>query len=295
MKNLIFFLFLVCLQNIARTQVYQHFITFKHPDMVEIQFYAEKAIDFYYLEKYDSSIVYNYKVNSVLPEYWQSYYNSAVCFAKKNQKDSCFKYLTKYVTLAKEKVNLGYLKNENLNVLSHDSLSKLQSLAKSNLVLDITKNYDLISNLELLDGKEQEILGNGFGRDRKKDSLLLNNFIKFCSIIDTNNFPSTSEIGIATGAIHRLILHLDYAPNMQFSLGKKLLKQHKKGYNKKGSAYIIDRSLKNLGKPQLYGTILENNTNSLYVVDDMKKVIKRRKKLKFQRIEDYLQNKSITK
>lgn len=263
--------------------------------MVEAQFHAEKAIDFYYKENFDSSIVYYHKVNNLLPDYWQSFYNSAVCFAMKSQKDSCFCYLKKYITFSKEKVSLGYLKNENFKLIGDDSLEILKNLAVSSLILDKSKNISLITQLEYIDAREQEILGNNKISKTNKDSLLLINFINFCSIVDTNDFPSKNEIGIATGAIYRLVLHLDYEPNIQLSLGRKMLKQTKKGYNEKGSAYIVDRSLRNLGKPQLYGTIIENNSNSLYKVDDMKKVIKRRKKLKFQSIEDYLQNKSITK
>jgi hypothetical protein len=165
-------------------------------------------------------------------------------------------------------------------------------------------NYELTDQIEYYLGKDQEILSNPRFIDNKnkleKDSLLKQNIIELMEKVDTSKFPLKSEIGTeGIGALHILFLHMDYWPLIQFSIGNKMLSLgSENGYSEKDAAYIIDRSLRNMKKPQLYGTILITNKDGkreLYPVDDLEKVKERREKLGFQSLNDYFQNLSITK
>jgi hypothetical protein len=280
-------------------QLYQHFITFQDPTKIEAQEFGQKAIDFYYLNQYDSAIYYNRFVLNDLRTYYEGYYNQAVCFGMSNNSDSTFYNLKKYIEYGKEKINVGYYKNIAFSCLSASQIDSLIILSKDILTNENKKvNLELIYNLQYISGKEQEILGNNYIDSKLRNELLLANFKVFCNLVDTNNFPSQKNIENGINNISLIILHADYIPSIQNSLGNKLMADFRKGYSKKMAAYIIDRSLRNLNQPQLYGTILMtdgSNNRVLYKVDDYKKMIKRRKKLKFQPIERYLTNFSILK
>lgn len=206
--------------------------------------------------------------------------------------------MNNYVVYSKEKCSCALVKYTK----DFESLNKNKKLDSilikcCSYSMEKVKDEKLMSKLVVLNAVEQEILGND---NSDRIGKLKENFKDFCSFVDTTNFPSVLDIGDkGINSISLIVLHADYYPTIQNSLGLKLMKQYDmKGYNVKQIAYIIDRSLMNLGRPQLYGTILsedENGKRVLYKCDSLEELVKRRKKLGFQSYEEFLKNKSILK
>jgi hypothetical protein len=262
------------------------------------QYLGQKALDNYYKKQYPEAVKLYDSLFELKPSYYQGYFNQARCYVLIGDNKRTVEALNKYVFYAKEKCNCALIKytkdfedlHKNRDIDS--SLAKCCSYSKGKV-----GNEELMSKLIVLDAVEQEILGND-NADRK--ARLRENFKAFCDLVDTTDFPGVKDIGEdGINSVNTIILHADYYPTIQNSLGWKLMKQdEKKGYSVKEAAYIIDRSLRNLNRPQLYGTISledQNGKRALYKYDDLEKLVKRRKELGFQPYEEYLKNKSILK
>ncbi|MFO0322091.1 MAG: hypothetical protein ACK504_06665 [Bacteroidota bacterium] len=305
MKKQLIFLLLISYQNIV-SQIYQHFIFVNDIPMqydMPLQITAERGIRDFYLENLDSAVFYYNKLLLLKPSYYQAHYNLARVYAKKKDLKNTKLSLEKYIEFSKENCKCSFLGIKDFDAINDTLFQKYKIICCNQFDWYVKENKltnpQLLFKLEEIDGKEQEILGNSENREKQK-TMLKANFQEFCQLIDTTNFPTEQEVGRGIGLIQLVILHLDYYPSIQYNLGYKLLNQSERGYSKKMAAYIIDRALRNLGKPQLYGTILNKNDNgqterTLYFYDDLEKVKARREILGFQSIEDYLKNLSITK
>jgi hypothetical protein len=269
-----------------------------------LQITAERGIRDFYFEKLDSSIYHYKKLLLLKPEYYQGHYNIARAYAKNKDYINAILSIEKYVKFSKEECRCSYLNNSDFENICDTAFnnSKRKCCEKFEIYVKEKKltKPALLLQLENYVGKEQEVLGDRHwnGKNRERDSILKINFLEFTQIVDTINFPTETEIGKGVGSVSVIILHADYFPSIQNSLGQKLLKLETKGYDPKTAAYIIDRSLRNMNKPQLYGTILIKKNGkdyALYDYDDIEKLKERRKNLCFQPIEDYMQNLSITK
>lgn len=309
-KKYILIALLFWVYNIGRSQIYQHFIFVNNIPLnydMPCQQLAQKAIIYYYNGNNDSSIFYYRKLLHLKPDYYQGYFNIAKAYAQKQDYRNVMDCLKKYVRLSKEKCICSYLTETEEFKTIIDSLPFLPvkdscCYYQNKYAIDNKLRHpEVLSKLQYLDGREQEILGNTnyWQKDGSAgEALLKNNFTEFAALIDTTNLPGHEDIGKGTGLVQLIVLHCDYYPSIQYNLGKKILISKEKGYDPKMGAYIIDRSLQNMGKPQLYGTVLlKNNTGEeiLYQYDDLEEVKKRREKLHMQTIEEYLKNKSITK
>lgn len=304
MKNILLVIALFFNSNM-HSQIYQHFI-FKPGTRTydtEKQQLAEKAINFYYSANYDSAIFYYSELINSDTNYYQAYYNLAKCYIKKGDTHNAIINASKYVNFSKQNCKCSFFKDALFNDVKNDTsfvstINKCRQYFNEYVAENKIQNPELLLAIQYYDAKEQEILGNRVISKNERDSLLYNNFSLMFSNIDTVHFPDKKAIGNGTSLIQIMVLHMDYKPALQYYYGVRMLQMKNKNYNKKMSAYIVDRALKNMNRPQLYGTILvknENNQSVLYQVDNHEKMIKRRKKLKFQPIEEYLKNKSITK
>jgi hypothetical protein len=291
--------------NPLRAQIYQHFIFIEgKPFVYDVpnQQLAEKAIGFYYQGINDSAIFYYKKLIEQKPNYYQAYFNIAKIYARQKDYLNVEKSLIKYVQYAKENCSCSFLnETEEFKTFSDStSLALIKKDCCANHEKYVSDNKlakpDLLLALQFIEGKEQEILGNNIAN---REELLKANFSEFNRIVDTTFLPGHSDIGKGTALVELIVLHTDYYPEIQNSLGKKILiSAETKGYNPKMAAYIIDRSLRNMNKPQLYGTILiqnEKGESISYQYDNYDALVKRRKELGFQSLEDFLKNKSITK
>lgn len=294
-------LFLIFIGSKSFSQVYQPFIFVENKPFVydtAAQYLGQNALDNYYKKKYVEAVKLYDSLFKLKPYYYQGYFNQARCLAVIGDYERTVKALNNYVLYAKDKCNCALIKYTK----DFESLNKNKSLDSSLIKccpnsVEKVKNGKLMSQLIVLDAVEQEVLGND---NSEREGKLKENFKVFCSLVDTINFPSVKDIGDkGINAVSIIILHADYYPTIQNSLGRKLMKQYKKkGYNVKQIAYIIDRSLRNLGRPQLYGTILSEDGSGkrvLYKYDNLEELVKRRKELGFQSYEEYLKNKSILK
>lgn len=305
--NKVIYLF-TFLSSQAFSQIYQPFIFIDNRPMVydvPLQELAQKALTFYYFRTLDSSVYYYNLLLNKKPSYYQGYYNLARAYALKNDYKGTINALSNYVSNVKEECNCSFLTDVDSFKPYKDSVAFKAivtkccgSFLKYVLEKKITQPEKLLK-ITYLDGKEQEILGNDSLYKNRSEQIqqLKRNFAAFTQVIDTTNFPSAASIGKGIELIQLIVLHADYYPGIQFSLGQKLLScSEEKGYNPKMAAYIIDRALRNMGKPQLYGTILlRNNAEvTLYNYDDLEKLKERRKKLNFQTVDEYLKNQSIT-
>lgn len=298
---LVFLLFGLILKS--KSQIYQHFI-FKDSKMQSYdeskQLIAERAVKEYYLNNLDSAIFFYKKLILLDSNYYQGYYNLAKIYQLNKMQPEAINTVEKYVSISKGKCKCSYLEAEPFGQINDSIFDNQKKLCCSQFESysfenKLKKPY-LLNALEAIDGKEQEILGNTVISKAERIAQLKTNFTQFTDKVDTIRFPKKNEIGKGTAIVQLIILHLDYYPTIQLSLGKKLLHQKKSGYEPKMSAYIIDRALRNIGQPQKYGTLIDkNNKETLYVVDDYQKMVKRRKKLGFQPVEEFLKNKSITK
>lgn len=304
-KILIIILFYFLYNDVVKSQIYQHFI-FKNNQMIydEVkQPIAERALSEYYYNNIDSSAFYYEKLLLIDSLYYQGYYNLAKVYSLKRDTNKALLNLMKYVSYSGLKCKCSYISDELFGFINDSLYSKIKKTCQFEFDKYVKEKHikqpELLNKLENIEGKEQEILGNRTLQNfpAQRDKFLKENFMSFAQIIDTVNFPNEFEIGKGTSLVQLIVLHADYYPAIQLSLGNKLLKQSKKGYSKKMSAYIIDRALKNQNKPQLYGTMLIKTSkgDELYNCDNYLKMKKRRKKLKFQSIDDYIKNKSITK
>ncbi len=303
-KLILILLYIISIKN-TKGQLYQHFI-FKNNivgqyDMT-LQPIALKALSFYYSKQLDSSAFYYLKLLKSYPSYYQGYYNLSRVYSSKSDKSQVLTSISNYIRLSGSDCKCSFLNSVFENFKMDSTIEMLRDSCCSKFLEYCNKekitNPNQYLQLESLDGIEQEILGNTYLNKNEKNDLLKLNFKKFLAVIDTNNLPRKDSIGKAIAYVELLILHLDYLPNLQYSLGKKLFKNENRGYFKKMAAYIIDRALRNLGKPQIYGTLIEKDTEGkfkLYKVDKLKKVIKRRRKIGFQTIEEFQKNKEITK
>jgi tetratricopeptide (TPR) repeat protein len=298
MKKVLFFIFIV---TKSFGQVYQPFIFVENKPFVydtAAQHLGQKAIDKYYKKQYVEAVKLYDSLFKLKPSYYQGYFNQARCLALIGDNERAVITLNKYVVYSKERCSCDLIKYTK----DFESLNKNESLDSALLKccsysIEKVKNEKLMSRLIVLDAVEQEILGND---NSERDRKLKENFKVFCSLVDTTNFPGVKDIGNkGINSVSLIILHADYYPTIQNSLGRKLMKQYKKkGYNVKQVAYIIDRSLRNMGQPQLYGTILyedESGKRVLYKYDSLEELVKRRKELGFQSYEEFLKNKSILK
>ncbi len=298
MKRVLFLIFIV---SNSFSQVYQPFIFLENRPFVydtAAQYLGQKAIDNYYKKQYVEAVKIYDSLFILKPSYYQGYFNQARCLALIGNYERTIKALNNYVAYAKDKCNCALIKYtkdfENLNKNKRLDSSLIKCCANS---VEKVRNEKLMSQLIILDAVEQEILGNN---NSGREGRLKENFKVFCNLVDTTNFPSVKDIGDkGINSVSLIVLHADYYPKIQNSLGRKLMEQYKKkGYNVKQIAYIIDRSLRNLGRPQLYGTILSEDGSGkrvLYKYDSLEELVKRRKELGFQSYEEYLKNKSILK
>lgn len=298
MKRILFFIFIV---GKYFGQIYQPFIFLENKPFVydtAAQYLGQKAIDSYYKKQYVEAVKIYDSLFILKPSYYQGYFNQARCLALIGDYERTIKALSNYVAYAKDECSctlIKYTKDfEDLN--KNKSLDSFLVKCCSNSVEKV-RNEKLMAQLIVLDAVEQEILGNN---NSERKGKLKENFKVFCSLVDTTNFPSVEDIGDkGINSVSLIILHADYYPTIQNSLGRKLMKQYKKkGYNVKQIAYIIDRSLRNLGQPQFYGTILSEDGSGkrvLYKYDNLEELVKRRKELGFQPYEEYLKNKSLLK
>lgn len=298
MKKVLFLIFIV---SKSFSQVYQPFIFVENKPFVydtAAQYLGQNALNNYYKKQYVEAIKLYDSLFKLKPYYYQGYFNQARCLALIGDYERAVKALNNYVVNAKDKCNCVLIKYTK----DFESLNKNKSLDSSlrkccSNSIEKVKNEKLMSQLIVLDAVEQEILGND---NPEREGKLKENFKAFCSLVDTTNFPDINNVGYkGINSVSMIVLHADYYPAIQNSLGWKLMKQYKKkGYNVKQIAYIIDRSLRNLGRPQLYGTILsqyESGKMVLYRYDSLEELVKRRKELGFQSYEEYLKNKSILK
>ncbi|MCB9335267.1 MAG: hypothetical protein H6586_03905 [Flavobacteriales bacterium] len=297
---LTFFLLFFNLVN-TKAQFYQLFFFHENKPFVYdtvLQKIANEASAFYYSDNFDSSIVSYGYLHSIKPNF-KLEYNIAVLYAINNKKDSAIVYLSKYID-SEEKCECAYLNNSAfklLKVYSEFELikNKCDSIQKHKGI----KNISLYNNITYLYGKDQEILGASAYKDIKEERRELMN--SFFAIIDSVGIPHEEDI-TQTGInyFQILLLHSDLFPNKQITIASKILKSKKfDKYNKKQLAYTIDRGYCNLNQPQLYGTILTTNpftkNSCLYQYDNFIKLSKRREKMDFQPISDFLENKSILK
>ena len=298
MKRILFLLFISWK---SFSQIYQPFIFIENKPFVYdtvAQHLGQKAIASYYKKEYVEAVKIYDSLFVLKPSYYQGYFNQARCLALIGDYERTLKALNNYVTNSKDKCNCDLVRYTKDFESLHNNRSLDSFLIKCCAYsVERVKNEKLMSQLIVLDAMEQEILGSD---NSDRIGKLKENFKVFCSLVDTTNFPSVKEIGNkGINAVGIIVLHADYYPAIQNSLGRKLMKQSKnKGYSVKQVAYIIDRSLMNLGQPQLYGTILSEDGNGkrvLYKYDSLEKLIKRRKELGFQSYEEYLKNKSILK
>jgi tetratricopeptide (TPR) repeat protein len=294
-------LFVIFVTTKSFSQVYQPFIFVENKPFVydtTAQYLGQKALDSYYKKEYVEAVKLYDTLLKLKPSYYQGYFNQARCFALIGDNERTVIAVNKYVVHAQEKCNCALVKYtkdfESLN--KHKRLDSSIVKCCSHSMEKVT-NENLASKLIVLSAVEQEILGND---NSERIGKLRENFKNFCSLVDTTDFPSIKAIGEkGINSVSLIVLHADYYPTIQHSLGLKLMSQFdKKGYNAKQIAYIIDRSLSNLGRPQLYGTILSKDENGncfLYKYDNLEELVKRRNELGLQSYEEFLKNKSILK
>ncbi len=280
----------------AQSQVYPLFYMMKG-DTVS-QKIANRASRYYFLNQTDSALAAYRQLYARKPSY-RLEYNLAVVFMLQNQPDSALNYLKKYIA-HKNHCECAYLLNPVFDgIRNSDDFISIKSNCDSIQKQKGIQNIELYNRLAYLFGKEQEILNaSGYKNVTEQRRQLT---AEFLALVDSVGFPSKSDIS-SRGLNHfqTLLLHADLFPEKQVELATKILhSKHRKEYHEKQLAYTIDRGLCNMNKPQLYGTILAENPKTketcLYQYDNYKKLLKRRKKLDFQSVEEYLKNRNITK
>ncbi|MFH1004735.1 MAG: hypothetical protein V1781_04470 [Bacteroidota bacterium] len=275
-----------------------------------LQKIAYISSNYYYHNQFDSSAYYYEKLIKSNPEKYTLYYNQAVDYASLGNVDKAMKSLKQYYSKGGDNCHCSFMKlNPRFISLAENKsykklINKCYRVGKHNAKKMKISRYELSDTIQFYLGRDQEILNSPRYIDgnnkQEKDSLLKMNLFNLLNNIDTTFLPVKSEIGIGgTGALHVLFLHVDYLPSVQYSIANKMLSMgQEKGYSMKNAAYLLDRSLRNMHKPQLYGTIISPSTNGkreLYPVDNIEKVKQRRKELGFQPLEESLKNYSITK
>lgn len=290
--------------NIA-SQVFQPFIfregTF-FPDTA-LQSIANRGMDHYYHKEYDSALVCYKRLLEMKKDYYQGYFNMAVFYAKMSEPKHAIDALTTYIKLAGERCNYPALMHSTHFRSFRDS-SRFGSLLKQARDSD-ARLKEKVSQPALREKLfywvtlEQEWLGNSsMSVSERNDSIRASVFEPFLQQTDTAFLPGKKELGAAAAYLSLLILHADYLPSAQVSLGMQMLDRRKGEFDPKHAAYIVDRGLHNLHSPQRFGTILNTAPSgelSVYEVDDWAQMVQRRKSLDFQPIEEYLQNLNIYK
>lgn len=292
---------LLCTLFNTKAQLYQLFYFEENKPLVYdtvLQKVATEASKHYYYGNIDSSIL-KYKSLYFIRPSFKIEYNLAVLYGLSNNKDSVIVYLSKYIS-NKEKCECAYLNKFEFKELMLDNIlevikSKCEIIQKSKGI----NNISLYNKYAYIYGKDQEILGASAYRDIKEERREL--MSSFFDIIDSVGIPNEEEITIVGMNYFRtLLLHADFFPDKQIVLATKMLKSKKTSIHiKKQLAYIIDRGYCNLNQPQLYGTILSinsfTNQKCLYQFDSYSKLTKRRKKMGFQPVSEFLKNNSILK
>jgi tetratricopeptide (TPR) repeat protein len=287
----------------VKSQVFQPFI-FREasflPDTV-LQATANRGMNCYYHMQYDSAVVFYKQLLQAKPHYYVGYFNLAVFYARMQEFGHAMDALEKYIALSDKKCNYPVMQFScHFNAL-HDSARFVRLLKLAKRKDEHRKEKvcqpSLRDQLYYLVALEQEWLGNvNMSFSERSDSIRARVFEPMLQLLDTTHLPGKRELGAATAYLGLLILHADYLPAVQVSLGKQMLVRAEDGFEPKQAAYIIDRGLRNLHLPQRYGTILTSSAkgeHSLYTVDDWNLMVERRRALHFQPIEEYIQNLNI--
>lgn len=237
-------------------------------------------------------------------------FNKAVCYSILKEEDSTQKYLTAYLQCEGNFSKVpGVIKYSNLaqSIEKNEKLKVLYSQLEDEFCQTVT-NCELALKIQFCNFKEQEIMmdtafNNGKNTAVKYD-LMRDNFSFIKDQLNGIGFPNKEEIGASLGLLRVLILHMDYDPKEQLKWAKKMLRQAKKDGSDFGNIiYAIDRSLKNQGKKQKYGSIIYNRgtkESQIYIYrGSLKRLNKRRAKFDLNAISEdessILINESISK
>jgi len=120
------------------------------------------------------------------------------------------------------------------------------------------------------------------------------NYIEIVKIFEEHGFLGYNKVE-KNGSLKfwLLVQHADLHPDFQEKvLNKMKIEAENKNASWKNYAYLIDRVLVNTGRPQIYGSQMEINSEGTSfqpkLLDEPKKVNKRRKKVGLKSIESYI-------
>ena len=159
---------------------------------------------------------------------------------------------------------------------------------------DLKARYALDQKLQTMDPKREPEQKYRDSIHRASDSICIANLEVAKKYFASNGLPGLKSSGKETALYFWLIVqHGDHDVSFQ----NKVLKSMKRGL-KTGEvmpqhyAFLYDRVMKNLNKPQLYGTQISWDTGAPvpYNLKSPKEVNQRRKKLGLEPIEEYLKN-----
>ena len=145
---------------------------------------------------------------------------------------------------------------------------------------------DIAEKLNSISYKDQEDIALDEGEERKKRVSENTQILK--DIIEQIGWPTRSKVGEeASNVAWILAQHSDYDHQFQKDCLDLMQKAESGEVKLKHIAYLIDRTYKNEGKPQLYGTQFESNWE-LWKVEDPDNLDQRRTKIGLSPVKEYI-------
>lgn len=148
------------------------------------------------------------------------------------------------------------------------------------------KYPEIAEKLEKIFEKDQKDILLEDQEERKKRVSENTQFLK--DIISEIGWPTISKVGEnASGIAWFLAQHSDYHLDFQKQCLELMQSQPKGEVKTQNIAYLIDRTRKNAGEPQLYGSQFEKNWE-LWKVEDPEHLDERRKEMGLSSIDTYI-------
>lgn len=189
-------------------------------------------------------------------------FNKSICYKYMNNTDLCVSYLKKYLSFPTKSIKPGLVKKSGLFEVVENN-KKLKKLLNKHIRKAYFKiqNKEFAMELEYRNAREQEILmDSSYLNNRnigRRYERLAENVIPIIEYIQNYGLPTEKQIGSAVGIFSIMVLHMDYEPETQVEISRKMLSAAKEnGYNVCTVLYAIDRGLKNLGLEQEFGSMI---------------------------------------